>query len=234
MKTKNVSNIKAEYAIILFVAAKATLDRMMKAIEFEDLSQLQVFLLVLVDAGVASPYDLLKKVGLGAGLTSPALKRLEESGVLTSTDGPRNRKKYVLTKKGTEWLDQIMKPGQEIWTYGRVNSFDALPRGIILSWLHYGDPREVHQCIARAVDDLEFMSKAKKQEAQSIYDVLRRQQAEMIREKSGSAKGQLVATTYRWLKAEAEAKLLRREAETAKDLHDLVAVLPEAPGTRWK
>lgn len=199
----------------------------MKDNEFEELNQLQIFLLVLVKSGVASPYDLLKKAGLGAGLTSPVLKRLEQAGALSSSSGPRRRQRYTLTEKGAVWLDAIMKPNQENWMHGRVNSFDSLPRGIILSWL-YGGTNEVHQCISRAADDLEFKSKAKRLEAEGLHDVLVRQQAEIVKHNSGLAKNSLIATVYQWLTAESNAKQLHREAEVAKELHELVAPLLSA------
>jgi DNA-binding PadR family transcriptional regulator len=178
---------------------------------------------------LTSPYDLLKKAGLGAGLTSPALKRLEKGGLLASTPGPRNRQRYAITEKGTTWLDKTMTSGDaSYWQFSRTDSYESLPRGIILAWLYSGTA-EVHQGIARAADDLAFMGRVRKSEADGLRDAIVRQQAEILKQNSSAAKGQLVATTYKWLKAEADALQYRLQAEAVKEMQDLVAALPSAP-----
>lgn len=80
----------------------------------EELNPLQIFLLAMVKAGLKSPYDLLMKAGLGAGLTSPALKRLEAAGLLHGTPGPRNRTRYAITRDGVEVLRRSLERGSEV------------------------------------------------------------------------------------------------------------------------
>ena len=108
----------------------------MKNTEYEGLNPLQVFLLVLVEFGLTTPYDLLSKVGLASGLTSPALKRMNEAGLLTSTPGPRNRLRYALTEYGTAILRNSLHPNAaDYWQFVTADIYESLPRGIILAWL---------------------------------------------------------------------------------------------------
>lgn len=126
--------------------------------ESEELSALQIFLLVFVEFGLATPYDLLSKAGLGPGLTSPVLKRLREAGLLTSTPGPRNRLRYALTEKGTDLLRESLKPGESnYWQLGQMDVFESLPRGIILAWLHSGAD-QAHQGAARAAEIVSILA----------------------------------------------------------------------------
>src|ERR1039458_10866044 len=52
----------------------------------EKLNPLQILLMVFVKFGLATPYDLMSLAGMSVGLTSPTLKRLEESGALRSEE----------------------------------------------------------------------------------------------------------------------------------------------------
>src|ERR1035437_7860359 len=104
----------------------------MEQFQFGELNPLQIFLLVLVEFGLATPYDLLSKAGLGVGLTSPALKRLKEAGLLTSTPGPRNRVRYAITKEGRATLRENLEVGPPpFWQQGQTDVFESLPRGVI-------------------------------------------------------------------------------------------------------
>ncbi len=124
--------------------------------EIEELNPLQTFLMVLVEFGLATPYDLLSQVGLGPGLTSPSLKRLERAGLLVSTPGPRNRLRYGITAKGAYVLRESLGPdAANYWKAGQSDIFESLPRGVILAWLHAGvkkltEARRARQTICRA------------------------------------------------------------------------------------
>lgn len=201
----------------------------MQVNDVEVLSPLQIFLLALVEHGLTTPYDLLSKAGLGVGLTSPALKRLEAAGLLTSTPGPRKRQRYAITEKGQIRLrESVTSNAPSYWQAGRVDSFESLPRGITLAWLYVG-AAEAHQGIAKTSDDLAFLARARKAQADEIRAAIPRLQAEIVKQDSTAAKGRLVAATYQWLKTEADAALFRLQAQAIAGMHSLIENLPAAP-----
>ena len=136
----------------------------MERIDINELNPLQVFLLVLVEFGLATPYDLLSKAGLGAGLTSPALKRLKEVGLLTGTPGPRKRMRYAITKEGKKTLRENLEAGPPpFWQQGQADVFESLPRGIILAWLHSGTD-EARLGVSEAAYKLSVLTRKKQRD----------------------------------------------------------------------
>jgi DNA-binding MarR family transcriptional regulator len=201
----------------------------MEATEFEPLNPLQIFLLILVNYGLASPYDLLSKAGLGPGLTSPALKRLKEAELLTSTSGPRNRLRYALTEKGANLLRESVRPDDaSYWAVGQTDIFESLPRGIILAWLFFGVD-EAHRGAVRAAEQLLIMAGRRQREAEELHASLLRLQPEILKDGPTPAKGVMIATAYQWIKAEYDATLFRLEGEAIERLHQLLAELPPVP-----
>jgi DNA-binding PadR family transcriptional regulator len=197
--------------------------------EINELNPLQVFLLVLVEFGLATPYDLLSKAGLGVGLTSPALKRLKEAGLLTSTSGPRNRVRYALTKEGKKTLKDNLEVGPPpFWQQGQTDVFESLPRGIILAWVHSG-PDEARQGISEAAYKLSVLNRKRQREAEELRASMLRLQAEIVNQSSAAAKGMLIATAYQWIKAECDARLFRLQAEAVGEINKLLADLPPSP-----
>jgi DNA-binding PadR family transcriptional regulator len=198
----------------------------MEHIEINGLNPLQVFLLVLVEFGLGTPYDLLSKAGLGAGLTSPALKRLEEAGLLTSTPGPRKRIRYAITQKGKDTLRQNLEAGPpRFWRQGQTDVFESLPRGIILAWLHSGI-EEARLGLLVAASDLSVLTRRRQREAEEWRASMIRLQAEIIDQSPTAAKGVLIATAYQWIKAECDAALFQRQAEAIGEINKLLAELP--------
>lgn len=199
----------------------------MGADEHNELNPLQMFLLLLVDFGLTTPYDLLSKAGLGVGLTSPALKRLEQAGLLTSTPGPRRRVRYAMTEKGeTTLMNSVLKA--HFWQYGQTDVFESLPRGIILAWAT-SDLEEAQKGVARAAGNLLLLARKRKREAEDLRDSVLRLQAEILERPSTSAKGQLIAMAFRWLRAEAEATQFRLQADAVQGMGKLIFDLPPAP-----
>jgi DNA-binding PadR family transcriptional regulator len=204
----------------------------MEAAESEELNPLQIFLLVLVDFGLATPYDLLSKAGLGPGLTSPALKRLKEAGLLTGTPGPRNRLRYAITEKGVDRLQESLRAGQSsYWQLGQTDVFESLPRGIILAWLHSGS-NEAHRGALRAAENLSVLARRKQREAEDLRDSMLRLRADTVNHDSAAANGILVGTAYQWIKAECDAALFRLQADVTTKIIELLAELPIPPRGR--
>jgi DNA-binding MarR family transcriptional regulator len=197
--------------------------------QFGELNPLQIFLLVFVKFGVATPYDLLTKAGLGPGLTSPVLKRLEEAGLVTSTPGPRKRLRYAITETGVSKLRESCQFG-EYWQFGQKDIFESLPRAMILAWL-YSNVDEARYGAARAADSLLKLARSRQRESEELRDSMLQLQADIVKDDRAAAKGLLIATAYQWLKAESDAALFRLQAEAIGSINKLLADLPPAPQT---
>jgi DNA-binding MarR family transcriptional regulator len=199
----------------------------MEEYQFGELNPLQIFLLVFVEFGVATPYDLLSKAGLGAGLTSPALKRLEEAGLVTSTPGPRKRLRYAITETGASKLRESCQFG-EYWQFGQKDIFESLPRAMILAWLYSG-PDEASYGAARAADSLSNLARRRQRESEELHGDMLRLQADILKDDRTTAKGMLIATAYQWLKAKSDAVLFRLQAEAIGEISKSLGDLPPAP-----
>ena len=164
----------------------------MEQFQFGELNPLQIFLLVFVEFGLATPYDLLSKAGLGPGLTSPALKRLEEAGYVTSTPGPRKRLKYAITETGANQLRMSFQLG-DYWQFGQKDIFESLPRAMILAWLH-SDVDEARYGAARAADSLLKLALRKQRDSEELHESMLSLQADSLKDNRAGTKGLLIAT----------------------------------------
>jgi DNA-binding MarR family transcriptional regulator len=201
----------------------------MDRLEIIELNPLQLFLLVLVEFGLATPYDLLSKAGLGAGLTSPALKRLKEARMLNSKPGPRNRVRYDITEKGRKTLRETLEVGPPpFWQQGQTDVFESLPRGVILAWLNSGT-HEAKQGIAEAAYKLSVLERKRQREAEELRASMVHLQSEIVNQSPVAAKGVLIATAYQWIKAECDARLFRLKREAVSEIIKLLPDLPPAP-----
>ncbi len=196
---------------------------------YDGLNPLQIFLLVLVKFGLTTPYDLLSKAKLGAGLTSPVLKRLEKAGLLSSTPGPRNRLRYAITARGEDALSRNLMLGQtHFWRHGKTDIFESLPRGIVLAWLHAG-PEEASRGVERAASKLLLLSQSKEREAGELRGFMHSLQADISSNNPAADQGMLIATAYQWIKAESDAALFRLQVEAIGKIGPLLGALPPAP-----
>jgi hypothetical protein len=94
-------------------------------------SDLDLFVLALVAAGVSTPYRMQVDAGLSPGATIPALRRLVQGGwTLQSKPGARGRTEYRVTPVGRRHL----KTGwQDLMNKGATGDFDADLRVALLS-----------------------------------------------------------------------------------------------------
>ena len=61
-------------------------------------TDLDLFILALIDGGVSTPYELQKTAGLSQGATVPALQRLLKAGLVRQgKPGARGRSDYNVT-----------------------------------------------------------------------------------------------------------------------------------------
>ncbi len=204
----------------------------MEANEIEELNPLQIFLLVLVKFGLSTPYDLLSKAGLGPGLTSPALKRLEEAGLLTSTPGPRKRLRYAITEEGRSRLDWNLKSRKtSYWRLGQLDAYESLPRGMILAWLHAGI-EEAERGAERACENLANLSLKRRLEADELHRSMLRLQFGILKNDPDADEGTLIATTYQWVKALCDAEMFKGQALAVEVIIKALADFPPAPQMR--
>jgi DNA-binding PadR family transcriptional regulator len=219
--------MKAVCDIIVPVDSTTLEKNDMERFDINELNPHQLFLLVLVEFGLATPYDLLSKAGMGVGLTSPALKRLKEAGLLTSTPGPRNRIRYAITKKGRKTLRENLQVGP-LWQQGHTNVFESLPRGFILTWLQFG-PEEARKRVDGAIHKLSVLQRNRQREAEEWHasmDALPLDTADLS---PAAANGVVITTVYQWIKAECDAKLFRLQAKAMVEINKLLDSLGQAP-----
>jgi DNA-binding PadR family transcriptional regulator len=68
-------------------------------------TDLDLFVLALIDSGISTPYELQKAAGLSPGATIPALQRLLETGfVRQGKPGSRGRTNHGITPAGGKFL----------------------------------------------------------------------------------------------------------------------------------
>jgi len=204
----------------------------METIENEWYNPLETFLLVLVEFGLSTPYELLSKAGLGPGLTSPVLKRLKEAGLLTSKPGPRNRQRYAITKKGRKAIDRSLESGRVgFWRLGLLDLYGSLPRGIVLSWL-LGGIDEARNGVIRAGEDLMVLAQKTRRDADELRTSMLRLQADIVKHEPGADEGMLVATTYQWIKAVCDAETFMGQSKAIGSILKALADFPPAPQLR--
>src|ERR1051326_3610450 len=98
-------------------------------------TNLELFVLAMVQLGLETPYDLKAKAGLSLGSTIPLLARLTETGLLKASDPDRrNSRKYSVTREGASAL----RHGWKAMLTGDTDTDSAL-RIAYLAW-HNGEP----------------------------------------------------------------------------------------------
>jgi DNA-binding PadR family transcriptional regulator len=86
-------------------------------------TDLDLFILALIDGGVSTPYELQKEAGLSQGATIPALRRLLEARfVRQGKPGARGRTDYKVTASGKERLRDGWLPLIEAGPSGVLDS----------------------------------------------------------------------------------------------------------------
>ena len=86
-------------------------------------TDLDLFLLALIDGGVSTPYELQKTAGLSQGATIPALQRLLEARLVRQgKPGVRGRADYKVTAAGRKALKAGWLPLIEAGPSGDIDS----------------------------------------------------------------------------------------------------------------
>ena len=194
-----------------------------------ELNPLQVQLLVFVKLGLSTPYDLMSQAGMSVGLTSPALKRLEEAGFLSRTPGARKSMRYTITSIGEQELKGALDSGRPThWRLGRYETFESAPRAILLAWASFGI-EEALCCVDHASEELRFQAQQREVEADQLRLAMHRLESTLFQESAEANKGELMATAYRWMKAASDAALLKLQVQAMEAFRPLLNKLPPAP-----
>ena len=113
-------------------------------------TDLDLFVLALIDGGVRTPYDLQKSAGLSQGATIPALQRLLDAGfLLQGKPGPRGRTDYRVSQAGKRFLKDGWLPLIEA---GATGDADADLRVALLALSSGGDRRQAVEFLRGSAD----------------------------------------------------------------------------------
>jgi DNA-binding PadR family transcriptional regulator len=124
-------------------------------------SDLELFVLALVQRDVNTPYALLSMVGLSPGATIPVLKRLEANGLIEKgRPGSRGRTEYATTIAGRKFLKAGWRPLLESVESGDMES--AL-RTAVLAQMSGAGKKLVSAYLTRAAEAREIEAKRRRE-----------------------------------------------------------------------
>jgi DNA-binding PadR family transcriptional regulator len=162
-------------------------------------TDLDLFVLALIDGGVSTPYELQKAAGLSQGATIPALQRLLEARLVRQgRPGVRRRTNYKVTAAGRKMLKAGWLP---LIDAGPSGDIDSDLRVALLAILGSGD--------RRLADDFLHQSADKKTESIAAAELTGNQGA--------------VAPLARWytdLRSETAKAVLSAESEAIRAMAD--------------
>ena len=187
------------------MARKSTARSMRDLPKNASLTNLEIFVLAAIQAGLDSAYDLNKYADLSVGTTIPLLRRLESARLVRSKAAARQSNQYVLATPGRSIL-------QRSWR--RILSevprdFESILRVVYLSATRDRRLKGTRQFLKLAAADRERLANQRERHLGTIE-----------REKTYADFGQ----GYRWLRTHSASVRLREEARlllglsTRKDL----------------
>jgi DNA-binding PadR family transcriptional regulator len=113
-------------------------------------TDLDLFVLALIDSGVSTPYGLQKLAGLSQGATIPALQRLLEARLVRQgKPGARGRTDYKVTTAGRKLLKAGWLP---LFEAGPSGDIDADLRVALLTIWGSGDSRLAMEFLRESAD----------------------------------------------------------------------------------
>ena len=187
---------------------------------------LDLLLLVLIKYGLSTTYDIRAQAGIGGSNTVKQLQLLEKDGLLTSVSGnERKAKRYAITGLGeSKLLESLVLVMQQ---RGRLG-IDSLTRTMFLGWLY---PEQVNAVDAaqETAAALEIYRREKELEAAKHRDLVDRLQRRLPNGDYGSQVGQLVASTFMWIRAKSDMAMLEVQATAIDQLKLIFENLPPKP-----
>jgi len=165
-------------------------------------TDLDLFILALVQRGCATPYELKAKGGISIGSSAPVLERLAKGGLLKKSDRRgRARGRFSITDSGEEELES----GWQSLLATRPTDPDAILRIIYLAWA-LGRREQLMRFIDAATDTLRNASATRAAEANQL---------------SGAADA-AGPEAFRWLKTRFEAARLAGQSRELKELGEQI------------
>src|SRR5579864_9473005 len=93
---------------------------------------LDLFILVLIQSGLGTTYDMKSKAGLSVGSTAPILARLEEARLIEAPKaGVREVRRFSITKEGRK---QLFASWEGLLTR-RTTDVDEILRITYIAWV---------------------------------------------------------------------------------------------------
>ena len=176
-------------------------------------SDLDLFVLALIDSGISTPYDFQKAAGLSPGATIPALQRLLKAGcVRQGKPGSRGRTSHIITPAGRKFL----KSGWRILVEdGPSGDLDAdLRVALLVLWA--GGKRQL------ATD---FLQQSASKKLESI---------EWLQSEEESSSISSIANWYAGLRSSSAKALLKAESAAALKMAEALPPRLSAKATRTK
>jgi len=161
-------------------------------------TDLDLFVLALVQRGCATAYDFKSQAGISVGSSAPVLDRLEKAGLIKgSSPGVRKRQQFSITKSGTKTLES----GWRDLLASRPTDPDATLRITYLAWA-LGGQSELSDFIDSSATTLKNAAATRLAEANQLQPM------------TGSLGGQ----AFRWLKSSFEAARLDAQSVALREL----------------
>ncbi len=162
-------------------------------------TSLELFVLTMVQQGLATPHELKAKAGLSLGSTVPVLARLEKDALIKgSEEGARRSRRFSITTKGAKALTD----GLSVQLESSPKDIDSILRIAYLAWMN-GDQSACVEFMKHSAQNLEGWASSRSAEADRL--------AAIIGEK-------LDGDTFMWLRTSCEAAQARAEAKALIDL----------------
>ena len=166
-------------------------------------TNLELFVLAMVQQGLATPYELKTKAGLSLGSTVPVLARLEKNALVkASEEGARRSRKFSITAKGTKALTQSWAEQSAT----EHTDLDSILRVACLAWMN-GSMKACQEFMKHSADGLRGW-------AGSL-----RAEAERIAARLGDSPN---ADTFVWLRTYCEAARAETDAAVLIELSDRI------------
>lgn len=112
---------------------------------------LDLFLLALIEEGIATPYRMQTAAGISQGTSLQSLSRLAERKLVRATEeGPRRRTEFQLTAAGRRWLERGSSALAEVDPVGDLDSI--LRKGLLIAF-KANDRKRASEFLQAAAED---------------------------------------------------------------------------------
>ncbi len=162
-----------------------------------NLTNLEVFVLAAVRAGLTTPYVLNKQADLSVGATIPLLARLKKRGMVSSEAAPRRSQRYAITQAGSAALQANWRQ----MLHRKDDDFDSLLRAAYLAVWMGAERQDIKHLLREASEAKQRKAAARSKEAQELASTPSR---------VAFGRG------HRWMRAYADTVRLRAEATALK------------------